>query len=123
MPDGQEPRWPTTTRSIELRWLSPAEAVDAQRRGEITLRRPTMANLRLFDGAASVANALASLAGRAIRTIRPRVITDPDGKQGAPARGPRLVLTRGGSEAASSRRAARIRSARQGDQGLARVPY
>ena len=46
-------------------------------------RRPTVANLRLFDGAASVRDGLARLAGRQIPTIRPRVITDPDGKQRA----------------------------------------
>jgi 8-oxo-dGTP pyrophosphatase MutT (NUDIX family) len=68
---------------VGVRWLSPREAFEAQQRGEISLRPPTVENLRLFDGAASVAAALARLAGRSIPTIRPRVITDPDGARRA----------------------------------------
>jgi 8-oxo-dGTP pyrophosphatase MutT (NUDIX family) len=68
---------------VHVRWLSLAEAFDAQRRGEVSLRRPTVANLRLFDGATSVADAIARLAGRPIPTIRPRVVTDADGTQRA----------------------------------------
>ena len=68
---------------VGVRWLSPSEAFEAQKRGEISLRRPTIANLRIFERAASVADALSSLAGRDIRTIRPRVITDANGKQRA----------------------------------------
>lgn len=78
MPDGQTAE-ADEREIVGVRWLSPREAFDAQARGEISLRRPTVANLRLFDGAASVDAALASLAGRPIPTIRPRVITDPDG--------------------------------------------
>ena len=66
-----------------VRWLSPRGAFDAQTRGEISLRRPTIANLQLFDGAASVAEALARLAGRPIPTIRPRVIENADGTRQA----------------------------------------
>jgi 8-oxo-dGTP pyrophosphatase MutT (NUDIX family) len=66
-----------------VRWLSPREAFETQSRGEISLRRPTMANLKLFEGAGSVAEALARLTGREIPTIRPRVVTDPDGTRRA----------------------------------------
>jgi len=66
-----------------VRWLSPGRAFDAQTAGEISLRRPTIANLQLFDGAASVADALTRLAGRPIPTIRPRVIEDADGTRRA----------------------------------------
>lgn len=82
MPEGQTPE-ADEQEIVGVRWLSPREAFDAQGRGEITLRRPTIANLRIFEPATSAAAALASLAGRAIPTIRPRVITDPDGKQRA----------------------------------------
>jgi 8-oxo-dGTP pyrophosphatase MutT (NUDIX family) len=82
MPEGQSAH-PDEGEIVAVRWLSPHEAFDAQGRGEISLRRPTVANLRLFDGASSVASALAALAGRAIPAIRPRVVTDPDGKQRA----------------------------------------
>lgn len=66
-----------------VRWLSPREAFQAQTRGEISLRRPTMANLKLFEGATSVSEAVVRLGGREIPTIRPRVVTDPDGTRRA----------------------------------------
>ena len=40
----------------DLRWLSPAEALDAQQRGEISLRNPTVRNLMLFAEARSAAD-------------------------------------------------------------------
>lgn len=58
---------------VKVRWLSPAEALDAQRRGEISLRLPTIKSLGLVDGS-SVAEVLAGLDGRSVPTIRPRVI-------------------------------------------------
>jgi 8-oxo-dGTP pyrophosphatase MutT (NUDIX family) len=64
---------------ISLRWLAPREALDAQQRGEISLRNPTIRNLMLFDGAVSAADALARLRGREVVTIRPRVIIDETG--------------------------------------------
>ena len=82
MPEGQTAE-ADEREIVGVRWLSPREAFDAQTRGEISLRRPTVANLRIFNDAASVAEALARLAGRPIPMIRPRVITDPDGKQRA----------------------------------------
>ncbi|MGH6689122.1 MAG: NUDIX hydrolase [Gammaproteobacteria bacterium] len=82
MPEGQDAE-ADEQEIVGVRWLSPSEAFAAQKRGEISLRRPTVANLRIFDGATSVGSAIASLAGRLIPTIRPRVITDPDGKQRA----------------------------------------
>ena len=82
MPEGQDPE-ADDSEIVGVRWLSPREAFDAQSRGEISLRRPPVANLRIFDGAPSVADALARLAGLETPTIRPRVITGPDGKQQA----------------------------------------
>ena len=79
MPEGQHAE-ADEGEIVGVRWLSPAEAFEAQSRGEISLRRPTIANLRLFDGAASVADALAAVAGREIPAIRPRVIPGPDGQ-------------------------------------------
>jgi hypothetical protein len=60
----------------DLKWLTPAEAVDAQRRGEISLRNPTVTNLLLFDGAVSTSHALDRLRDRAVPTIRPRIVMD-----------------------------------------------
>jgi 8-oxo-dGTP pyrophosphatase MutT (NUDIX family) len=60
----------------DLKWLTPAEAVDAQRRGEISMRNPTVKNLLLFDGATSTTHALDRLRDRPVPTIRPRVIME-----------------------------------------------
>jgi 8-oxo-dGTP pyrophosphatase MutT (NUDIX family) len=64
---------------IGVRWLTPAEALQARGRGELSLRLPTMKNLALFDGAGSTAEALERLGGRRVAPIRPRMVTD-DGK-------------------------------------------
>ncbi|MBI2160711.1 MAG: NUDIX hydrolase [Candidatus Rokubacteria bacterium] len=58
----------------EIRWLPVREAFEANARGELPLRAPTMKNLALFDGAPTAAEALARLRGRRVQTIRPRVI-------------------------------------------------
>ena len=60
---------------VDARWLAPAEALEAAKRGEISLRNPTMRNIELFLGAGSVGQKLERLRGRTIPTIRPRVIT------------------------------------------------
>ena len=58
----------------EVRWLTPRAALDANARGELSLRNPTIKNLELFDGEPSAAAALERLRGREIRAILPRVI-------------------------------------------------
>jgi hypothetical protein len=60
----------------DLKWMTPAEAVAAHGRGEISLRNPTVKNLMLFDGAASTAHALDRLRDRPVPTIRPRIVVD-----------------------------------------------
>jgi 8-oxo-dGTP pyrophosphatase MutT (NUDIX family) len=70
---------------VALRWLTPAEATEALRRQEISMRFPTIKNLEIIgatgnaggaDGtAATAAEVVASLRGRAVPTIRPRVLT------------------------------------------------
>ena len=62
---------------IAVRWLGPREAIDAAARGEISLRNPTVQNLKLVD-AGSVEDALAKLKDREVPTIRPRVIMEGD---------------------------------------------
>ena len=75
MPPGQEAV--ADEREItEVRWLAPREAIDANTRGELPLRNPTVKNLELFDGAPSAATALERLQGREVRTILPRVIIE-----------------------------------------------
>jgi 8-oxo-dGTP pyrophosphatase MutT (NUDIX family) len=58
---------------VAVRWLRPADALAARARGEISLRLPTMKNLALFEGAATVADALGRLRDRPVPTIRPRL--------------------------------------------------
>jgi 8-oxo-dGTP pyrophosphatase MutT (NUDIX family) len=65
---------------IDVRWLSPREAQEARARGEISLRLPTLKNLSLLEGSASVRDARARLEGRTVTTIRPRLVLGPDGK-------------------------------------------
>ena len=65
---------------IALRWMSPRNALDAQRAGEISLRYPTIRNLMLFEEAASAADALRRLHGRHVPEVRPRVLMQ-DGKR------------------------------------------
>ena len=62
----------------DLKWLTPPEAVDAQQRGEISLRNPTVKNLLLFDGVADTTDALERLRDRPVTTIRPRIVMDGD---------------------------------------------
>ncbi len=65
----------------EVRWLSVREAFDANARGELSLRAPTMKNLALFDGAKTAAEALGRLRGRRVQTIRPRVIGEGESRK------------------------------------------
>ena len=62
----------------EVRWLGAREAIDANVRGQLSLRNPTVRNLELFDGTPSIATALERLNGREVRTILPRVIIEGD---------------------------------------------
>jgi len=64
---------------IAVRWLSPRAALDARTRGEISLRTPTLKNLMLLEGAATVADALRQIGDRPVPTIRPRVVLDAAG--------------------------------------------
>ena len=69
---------------VDVRWLTPAEAIEALRRREISLRPPTVKNLEVI-GARGLAGAgrepgptagevVASLHGRPVPTIRPRIL-------------------------------------------------
>jgi 8-oxo-dGTP pyrophosphatase MutT (NUDIX family) len=61
---------------VAVRWLTPAAAVEARQRGEISLRFPTVTNLALLGDSACVADTLARLADRAVETIRPRLVVE-----------------------------------------------
>ena len=62
---------------VALRWLSPAEALEALRREEISLRFPTIKNLEIIGAGGTGVTAgelVASLAARPVPTIRPRIL-------------------------------------------------
>jgi 8-oxo-dGTP pyrophosphatase MutT (NUDIX family) len=61
---------------VDVRWLSPAEALQANARGEISLRNATKRNVELFATVSSVAEMLAKLSARTFTTIRPRIVTE-----------------------------------------------
>ncbi len=77
-PPGQEPA-PDGYEITDVRWLTPAEALAAMRRKEISLRFPTIKNLELVGGVGTAPEVLAGLRGREVPTIRPRVL-QVDGK-------------------------------------------
>ncbi|HET6368405.1 MAG TPA: hypothetical protein VFG27_14315 [Pseudomonadales bacterium] len=77
-PVGQEPEV-DGHEIVNLRWLSPKEAMDALQRNEITLRTPTVKNLELVAAYPSAPEAVAGLGRREVPTIRPRII-QVDGK-------------------------------------------
>ncbi|HEU4438810.1 MAG TPA: hypothetical protein VFT36_06140 [Methylomirabilota bacterium] len=65
---------------VGARWLTVTEAFAALARKEITLRLPTIKNLELLQQAGTrTAEVLSGLRGRAVPTIRPRVL-QVDGK-------------------------------------------
>ena len=60
---------------VGVRWLTVAEAFEALHRREISLRFPTIKNLKLLQGA-TTEEVLAGLNGRVVPTIRPRVLEE-----------------------------------------------
>jgi hypothetical protein len=65
---------------VDLKWLTPAEAISALKRKEISLRFPTIKNLELVAGGGAPASAVVESLGRLhVQTIRPRVL-QVDGK-------------------------------------------
>jgi 8-oxo-dGTP pyrophosphatase MutT (NUDIX family) len=73
MPPGQE-AVPDGQEIVGLRWMTPAEALGAMGRKEITLRVPTVKNLELVQGP-SADRVLEALAARAVPAIRPRLLS------------------------------------------------
>jgi len=65
---------------VDLKWLTPAEAISASHRKDIGLRTPTSKNLELVAAGGSPASSVVeSLARREVKTIRPRIL-QVDGK-------------------------------------------
>jgi len=65
---------------VDLKWLTPADAIDASKRKEIGLRTPTIKNLELVAGGGAPASSVVEALGvRPVQAIRPRVL-QVDGK-------------------------------------------
>ena len=65
---------------VDLKWLTPADAIASAKRKEIGLRTPTIKNLELVQqGGAPAARVLAQLGTLEVPTIRPRIL-QVDGK-------------------------------------------
>jgi 8-oxo-dGTP pyrophosphatase MutT (NUDIX family) len=77
-PAGQEAE-ADGTEIVDVRWLTPADALVAFRDKRISLRTPTLKNLELLGAATALgggaAGAVASLRGREVAVIRPRILT------------------------------------------------
>ena len=79
MPPDQEPAV-DGHEIVDLKWLTPAEALSGARRQEISLRLPTMKNLEVVaGGGAPAAAAVESLGRLQVGMIRPRLL-QVDGK-------------------------------------------
>ena len=79
MPPGQEPVV-DGHEIVDLKWLTPAEAISASARKDIGLRNPTIKNLELVAaGGGPASSVVESLGRREVQTIRPRVL-QVDGK-------------------------------------------
>jgi 8-oxo-dGTP pyrophosphatase MutT (NUDIX family) len=62
---------------VASRWLTPAGALEAFHRQEISLRAPTIKNLEIIGAAkpgGTASDVVASLHGRSVPTIRPRIL-------------------------------------------------
>jgi len=65
---------------VDLKWLTPADAIAASKRKEIGLRTPTIKNLELVAGGGAPASQVVEALGkREVQPIRPRVL-QVDGK-------------------------------------------
>jgi hypothetical protein len=59
---------------VDVRWLRPAEALEAGNRGDLTLVFPTIKHLESLAGFPSVAEALDKARTREVVPVQPRVV-------------------------------------------------
>jgi len=73
LPEGQRPRV-DGQECVDLRWSAPAEALHAQRRGELELVFPTIKHLEQLGAFASTRALLDHARGRAVTPVTPHVV-------------------------------------------------
>jgi 8-oxo-dGTP pyrophosphatase MutT (NUDIX family) len=74
-PPGQEPR-PDGGETVDVRWYSPAGALDAYEAGEIELVFPTIKHLEALAGFGSADELLDWARGRKVVAVEPRVLRE-----------------------------------------------
>ena len=74
-PAGAEPR-PDGGETVDLRWLSPGDALFSYRRDEIALVFPTIKTLEALEGFGSADDLLAWADGRGVEPIEPQVVVE-----------------------------------------------
>jgi 8-oxo-dGTP pyrophosphatase MutT (NUDIX family) len=67
------------SENVAHRWLTPAEALAAQRRGELQLAPPTYVTIEWLSAHARTSEALAELGREPLLTFRPRLARTPSG--------------------------------------------
>jgi 8-oxo-dGTP pyrophosphatase MutT (NUDIX family) len=77
VPDGARPR-ADGDECVDLRWATPAGAVDAYGRGELALVFPTLKHLEELAAFATVDELLAHARDREVRPVVPRIVLDGD---------------------------------------------
>jgi 8-oxo-dGTP pyrophosphatase MutT (NUDIX family) len=63
---------------VDLRWLRPADALDAGARGELSLVFPTIKHLEQLAEFDSVEDALASARAREVQPVMPKILMEKD---------------------------------------------
>ena len=66
---------------VDARWIRPADALDAGRRGELMLVFPTIKHLEELAGLRSVSEALAAARERVVDPVQPRIVVGDDGER------------------------------------------
>jgi len=79
-PDGADPKC-DGQECVDLRWLRPADALDAYRRDEIGLVFPTIKHLEQLAEFESVDHALQAARARDVQPIMPRIVMAEDSAQ------------------------------------------
>jgi 8-oxo-dGTP pyrophosphatase MutT (NUDIX family) len=64
---------------VDARWIRPADALEAYRRGELALVFPTIKHLEQLAELGTVEEALRTARSREIRAVQPRIVVGDDG--------------------------------------------
>jgi 8-oxo-dGTP pyrophosphatase MutT (NUDIX family) len=75
LPDGAEPR-PDGGETVDLRWFSPRDALEAHARGELELVFPTIKTLEQLRAFACADELLAWAGGREVVPVEPQVVRE-----------------------------------------------